>query len=126
LKTKSTKHCNPYVAILVGITIGLLSGLTGTGGGIFLSPIIVFLGWTTVKSASGTAAAFILFNSIAGLLGNFVSVNLISNTIFLYSFAVFAGVLLGTTLGIKVLSEYGVKKALGLVIVLAGFKFILT
>jgi len=126
LKTKSTEHCNPYVAILVGITIGLLSGLTGTGGGIFLSPIIVFLGWTTVKSASGTAAAFILFNSIAGLLGNFVSVNLISNTIFLYSFAVFAGVLLGTTLGIKVLSEYGVKKALGLVIVLAGFKFILT
>jgi len=126
LKTKSIKQCNPYVAILVGLTIGLLSGLTGTGGGIFLSPIIVFLGWTTVKGASGTAAAFILFNSISGLLGNFVSVNLIPNTIFLYSFAVFAGVLIGTNLGIRVLSEHGVKKALGLVIILAGFKFILT
>ena len=126
LKIKSIKKCNSYVAILVGITIGLLSGLTGTGGGIFLSPIIVFLGWTTVKSASGTAAAFILFNSISGLLGNFVSVSLIPNTIFLYSIAVFLGVLLGTTLGIKVLSEHSVKRTLGLVIILAGFKFLLT
>ena len=123
---KSPKQCNPYVAILVGVTIGLLSGLTGTGGGIFLSPIIVFLGWTTIKGASGTAAAFILFNFISGLLGNLVSVSLIPNTIFLFSFAVFAGVLLGTTIGIKILSDYGVKKVLGVVIILAGFKFILS
>ena len=106
--------------------IGFLSGLTGTGGGIFLSPLIVFLGWTTVKGASGTAAAFILFNSVSGLMGNITSVNLIPDTIYLYALSVFLGVLIGTQLGIKIFNEYFMKKALGIVLVIAGFKFIVT
>jgi len=114
------------LGLFAGIIIGFLSGLTGTGGGIFLSPLIVFLGWTSVKGASGTAAAFILFNSISGLLGNITSVSLIPNTIFLYAFAALGGVLIGTQLGIKILNEYYMKKALGIVLVVAGLKFIVT
>ncbi|WP_438950796.1 sulfite exporter TauE/SafE family protein [Porticoccus sp.] len=53
----------------VGAALGLLSGLTGVGGGIFLSPLLLFLRWAEVRVISGTAAAFILVNSIAGLLG---------------------------------------------------------
>ena len=82
-KKKSNQPVNFVFGLFAGVIIGFLSGLTGTGGGIFLSPLIVFLGWTSVKGASGTAAAFILFNSISGLLGNISSVSLIPNTIFL-------------------------------------------
>ena len=115
---------NFLLGFFSGVIIGFLSGLTGTGGGIFLSPLIVFLGWTTVKGAAGTSAAFILFNSISGLMGNISSVSLIPNTIFLYAFAVIVGVLIGTQLGIKVLNENYMKRALGIVLVVAGFKFI--
>jgi uncharacterized membrane protein YfcA len=125
-KKKSDRSVNFLLGLFAGIIIGFLSGLTGTGGGIFLSPLIVFLGWTSVKGASGTAAAFILFNSISGLLGNITSVSLIPNTIFLYALAALGGVLIGTQLGIKILNEYYMKKALGIVLVVAGLKFIVT
>ena len=125
-KINPQSSVNFWLALFAGTLIGFISGLTGTGGGIFLSPLIVFLGWTTIKGASGTAAAFILFNSISGLLGNITSVIYITNIIFLYAFAVFGGVLIGTQLGIKILDENLVKKALGLVLLVAGLKFILT
>lgn len=59
-----------WVGVLCGVIIGFLSGLTGTGGGIFLSPILLFLGWSETRTASGVAAFFILCNSVADLLGN--------------------------------------------------------
>jgi len=125
-KKKSNQPVNFIFGLFAGVIIGFISGLTGTGGGIFLSPLIVFLGWTSVKGASGTAAAFILFNSISGLLGNVTSVSLISNTIFLYAFSVFGGVLIGTQLGIKIFNEHHMKNILGVVLIVAGFKFIIT
>ena len=125
-KMKSNQPVNFLFGLFAGAIIGFLSGLSGTGGGIFLSPLIVFLGWTSVKGASGTAAAFILFNSISGLLGNITSVSLIPNTIFLYVFAVIVGVLIGTQLGIRILNEHRMQKILGVVLIVAGFKFIIT
>jgi uncharacterized protein len=56
-------------AVLWGGAIGLLSGLTGTGGGIFLSPLLLFMGWAETRRTAGVSAAFILVNSIAGLAG---------------------------------------------------------
>jgi len=117
---------NPFLGFFAGLLIGFISGLTGTGGGIFLSPLTVFLGWTSVKGASGTAALFILFNSIAGLLGNLSLVKILPPEIYLYSLAVILGVLIGTQLGIKYLMEEGVKKSLGVVLIIAGIKFIFT
>ena len=125
-KKNSNQPVNFLFGLFAGVIIGFLSGLTGTGGGIFLSPLIVFLGWTSVKGSSGTVAAFILFNSISGLLGNITSVNLISNTIFLYALAVIGGVLIGTQLGIKIFNERHMKNILGVVLIVAGFKFIIT
>jgi len=126
IKKKTDRPINFWLGLFAGVIIGFLSGLTGTGGGIFLSPLIVFLGWTTVKGSSGTAAVFILFNSISGLLGNVSSVSLIPNTIFLYSFSAFGGVLIGTQLGIKIFNEHYMKNILGVVLIVAGFKFIIT
>src|SRR5437660_8135710 len=71
LPAAATPKDPPIVpGILSGAVIGLLSGLTGTGGGIFLSPIILFLGWSGARLSSGVAAVFILCNSMAGLAGN--------------------------------------------------------
>src|SRR5437667_4647631 len=57
------------MAIGVGAGIGFLSGLTGTGGGIFLTPLLLFCRWARTKQASAVSALFILVNSIAGLVG---------------------------------------------------------
>lgn len=117
---------NLTLAFFGGALIGLISGLTGTGGGIFLSPLIIILGWTTVKQTSGTAAAFIFFNSISGLIGNLSSMKTLPPTVFLFSGAVLIGVLIGTQLGLKHLNVSGIQKVLGVVLIIAGLKFIFT
>jgi uncharacterized membrane protein YfcA len=111
-------------AMACGAAIGLLSGLTGTGGGIFLSPLLLILGWAQVRIASGVAALFIWFVSLAGLLGNLSSVRALPSELPIYLGAVMAGAVIGTTLGTGRLSASGVLKALGLVLIVAGFKLV--
>jgi uncharacterized membrane protein YfcA len=112
-----------WLGALCGAGIGLLSGLTGTGGGIFLSPLLLFLGWSETRTASGVVAVFILCNSIAGLLGNIATLKALPADLPLYAIAVFLGATIGTTFGIR-LSVPMVLKALGLVLVVAGFKLL--
>ncbi|WP_216923025.1 sulfite exporter TauE/SafE family protein [Synechococcus sp. CCAP 1479/9] len=57
------------VVALTGATLGLLAGLTGTGGGIFLTPWMILRSWLLPKQAAAVSVAFILVNSIAGLAG---------------------------------------------------------
>jgi uncharacterized protein len=112
-------------AIACGALIGLLSGLTGTGGGIFLSPLILFLGWGQTRTVSGVAAVFILCNSLAGLAGNFASVGELPPQLPFYAAAVLAGALLGSQMGSIKLPREMILKALGAVLVIAGGKLIL-
>ena len=111
-------------AIACGATIGLLSGLTGTGGGIFLSPLLLMMGWSPIRVASGVSALFIWFISFAGLLGNLSSVHALPSELPIYLGAVLTGALIGTTLGTSRLSPTGVLKALGCVLIVAGFKLV--
>lgn len=114
----------PIIAgVACGAIVGLLSGLTGTGGGIFLSPILLFAGWSDTRTASGVAAVFILCNSIAGLLGNVAIVKALPPNLPIYAAAVLAGAILGTTIGIR-FSVPIILKALGLVLIIAGLKLI--
>ena len=99
-----------------------MSGLTGTGGGIFLSPLLLMMGWSETRTASGVAAVFIWCISIAGLLGNLSSVKALPSELPIYAGAVIIGALIGTSLGTTRLSTAGVLKALGLVLIVAGFK----
>jgi uncharacterized membrane protein YfcA len=122
IRAVTDPHDPPVVAaIAIGAGIGLLSGLTGTGGGIFLSPILLFLGWSNPKVASGVAAVFILCNSVAGLSGNFASVQDLPESLPLFAGSVLAGAVVGTTLGIR-FNAAVILKALGLVLIIAGFK----
>lgn len=120
-----TEHRDPPIVLglMAGAVIGLLSGLTGTGGGIFLSPILLFMQWSPVKPASGVAAVFILANSIAGLAGNLSAVQNLPAQLPLYAGAALAGGILGTTLGIR-LNAAILTRALGVVLVIAGAKMI--
>jgi uncharacterized membrane protein YfcA len=111
------------VGIALGAVIGLLSGLTGTGGGIFLSPILLFAGWSDTRTASGVAAVFILCNSIAGLLGNIAVVKSLPVDLPIYAAAVVLGAVVGTAFGIRFAVPM-VLKALGLVLIIAGCKLI--
>jgi uncharacterized membrane protein YfcA len=121
---KAHRDVNKALAISIGASVGLLSGITGTGGGIFLSPLIIWLGWVSVKQASGTAAAFIFVNSVAGLLGNIQSTSSLPSELPVFVVAVLLGALIGTRFGITRLSPIGVKRALGCVLLIAGVKFL--
>ncbi|MFZ9708074.1 MAG: sulfite exporter TauE/SafE family protein [Steroidobacteraceae bacterium] len=112
------------VASLAGAGIGLISGLTGTGGGIFLSPLVVLRRWTTIRKTSGTAAVFILCNSLSGLLGNYAAVQSLPPLMPVYGIAVLAGAVVGTTLGLRRFDNRGLRICLGLVLVIAAGKFL--
>jgi uncharacterized membrane protein YfcA len=122
--TSAATHDPPiWLGVPLGAAIGFLSGLTGTGGGIFLSPLVIFLGWADLRTTSGIAAVFILANSTAGLLGNIAVVRALPPELPLYAGAVLLGALIGTTFGTRFPTIY-IQRALGLVLIVAGVKLI--
>jgi uncharacterized protein len=112
-------------AVASGGVIGVLSGLTGTGGGIFLSPLLLFTGWAGTRPTSGASAAFILVNSIAGLAGNFSSVRDLPDALPLWALAAGVGALIGTQLGTRHFRNNCIRRALAAVLVIAGLKLML-
>ena len=112
------------VALPVGALLGLLAGLTGTGGGIFLSPLIILFGWEDARRTSGVAAGFILLNSIAGLSGNIASLRALPSELPWFAVAVVLGAIVGTWLGAGRLPKPRLLQGLGLVLVIAGAKLI--
>ena len=111
-------------AILIGIAIGFVSGLIGVGGGIFLSPLLILLGWATTRETLGIAALFIFVNSLAGLAGHVSGLhNLPSFSIYLALAAMVGGVL-GTQLGAKKFGIAGVRWALTAVLCIAAVKLL--
>jgi uncharacterized protein len=122
-KKSDWKDPPAIIGVLCGACIGMLSGLTGTGGGIFLSPLLLFMGWAGAKPSAGVVAVFILCNSAAGLLGNIASVQSIPPNLPLFAGAVLSGALLGTSLGIRLATPM-ILRALGIVLLIAGLKLI--
>ena len=113
-----------YVAIICGAGIGLLAGLTGTGGGIFLSPLLLFLRWAETRQTGGVAAAFILLNSLAGLAGNPASFAHLPSQLPLWAGAVVIGGLAGAELGSRRIGTPAFRRVLGVVLLVAGGKLI--
>ncbi|WP_026839992.1 sulfite exporter TauE/SafE family protein [Citrifermentans bremense] len=112
-------------ALLLGAVLGLLSGLTGVGGGIFLSPLLMLLRWGRAREVSGVAALFILVNSCAGLLGHASSLQLVPGFAPLLAVAALLGGCVGSFLGSSFLPVRRVVKALSLVLTVAGLKMLL-
>ena len=112
------------IAILCGAGLGLLAGLTGTGGGIFLSPLLLFMGWAETRQTGGVAAAFILANSAAGLAANPSSLMHIPPQLPLWATAAVVGGIIGSELGSRRLGTPAFRRMLGVVLIVAGAKLI--
>jgi uncharacterized protein len=112
-------------AMTVGAALGLLAGLTGVGGGIFLSPVLLMLGWAGTKQTSAVAAPFILVNSIAGLAGGFtVKSAALPPQIAILAVAVLTGGWLGAEYGSRRFANPLVRRILAVVLALAGAKMV--
>lgn len=112
-------------ALIFGAGLGLLSGLTGVGGGIFLSPLLLFLGWADVRKTAGVSVAFILVNSAAGLLGHLASVKNVPHEIVWWAPAALLGGIIGAELGSRRLAPITMRRLLSVVLVVAGVKMLL-
>lgn len=112
------------IAFMAGAVLGLLSGLTGTGGGIFLTPLLIFAGWASAKQAAGLSAVFILANSISGLLGNYSSFQYLPPQLPIWLVVVAIGALIGSYFGANKLPNPALKRALALVLMIASFKLL--
>jgi hypothetical protein len=123
---KSGPETVPLVlALVVGAGLGLVSGLTGIGGGIFLSPLLIMMGWAEPRQSASISAAFVLVNSVAGLCGDAVSVQALPRAAPLWVGAVVVGGLTGAELGTRRLAEVALRRLLAIVLALAGLKLIL-
>jgi uncharacterized membrane protein YfcA len=83
------------LALIVGAGLGLVSGLTGISGGIFLGPLLIMMGWAEPRQSASISAAFVLVNSVAGLCGDSVSVQALPRAAPLWVGAVVVGGLAG-------------------------------
>lgn len=126
LAARPVRQPSPALTLPAGAGLGLLAGLTGTGGGIFLSPLMILFGWENARRTAGVAAAFIVLNSAAGLLGNLASVQRLPAELPILASAVFAGALLGSWLGVSRLPRHRLLQGLAVVLVIAGLKLLLT
>jgi len=113
-------------AVFMGCAIGFLSGLIGVGGGIFLSPVLLMLGWAGPKTTAGISAPFILVNSAVALAAGSLTVQKLPGELPLLAAAALAGAFLGTWLGLERFKTKGLLTTLAIVMTLAGSKLILT
>ncbi|MDH4325718.1 MAG: sulfite exporter TauE/SafE family protein [Betaproteobacteria bacterium] len=119
---------NPAIplAMASGAAMGLLAGLTGVGGGIFLSPLVLMLGWAGTKQTSAVAAPFILVNSLAGLAAGFVAgTAVLPQATWVLAAVVVVGGWLGAEYGSRRFANPVVRRVLAVVLGVAGAKMVL-
>lgn len=122
----SSRHSHqppPFLlAVLAGAIIGLLAGLTGVGGGVFLSPLLLAVGWGEIRLVSGVTAAFILANSLAGILGVLSTTTQLPEALPFWAAAAGLGAFIGSELGSRQLGGLALQRILAAILVLAGLR----
>lgn len=120
------KELKQTTALVSGALIGLVSGVVGVGGGIFLSPLMMLMKWADAKHVAGTSALFIVFNSLAGLMGRASSGTLTFDLQAPLLVSAFGGGLIGSYLGATKLPRTLFCKLLSIVLLIAAAKLIVT
>jgi uncharacterized protein len=114
-----------FPALIIGAIIGLLSGLTGVGGGIFLTPLLLFLGWMKPKEAAATSALFIFVNSLSGLFGHLSKGGTFPQNLPLWAICAVVGGSIGAYLGTQKLPVTAMRPLLAVALVIAAVKMLL-
>lgn len=114
------------LSLFIGGAIGFLSGMIGIGGGIILSPVLLFLKWTDQKQTAAISALFIFVNSLAGLAGQLTKGIQFSADMYSYVAIAFAGGLLGAYFGALKFPQTALKNVLACVLALAAYKLLFT
>jgi len=115
-----------FVAVGTGAGLGFLSGLTGTGGGIFLTPVLLFCRWARIREAAAVSALFIWVNSIAGLVGYFTKVHSVPSLGLVLAAAAIIGGSIGSHMGSRHFAVRVISLFLAAVLLIAGMKLIFT
>jgi len=119
---KKTSRVPIPLALLLGAAIGLLSGLAGLGGGIFLSPLLLLTGWSRADQARGVAAAFVLVNSVAGLIVSRPSAPFLFSGMVYWAPAALVGAWIGTELDMRAIPVVHVRHVLSLLLVVGALR----
>ncbi len=112
------------LCLLIGAIVGLLSGLVGVGGGIFLTPVLLLMHWSEARMAAGVSALFIFVNSAAGLMGNYKQVAELPPNVWVWIAAAVIGGIIGSTLGSKKFNSMTLRRMLAVMLVFASVKLI--
>ena len=124
--SSGTTRTVPFgMALLIGAGIGLLSGIVGVGGGIFLSPLLVLFRWADPKQTAATSAPFIWINSLSGFLGRLAAGTLATGPVLLLVAPAFVGGFLGSWLGASRFSGLVIRRLLASVLAIAALKLVL-
>jgi hypothetical protein len=114
-----------FPAALAGAASGFLSGLTGVGGGVFLTPLIIALGWASPKRAAALSPPFILCNSAVGLLGVLIAGQRLTSNMPLYAVGALAGAVLGSAIARRGMSQRATRYVLAVILMFAGLRLLL-
>ncbi len=126
-RTAEEKNISPpplWAALTSGAIIGFIAGITGVGGAIFLSPLILLTGWATPKETAGIATAFVLTNSISGLAGYWSNTFRLPSEIVYWGIAVILGGWIGAEYGSRKLPDPIIRQVLAVILLLGGIKML--
>jgi uncharacterized membrane protein YfcA len=119
----TTKAAVPFLpALLVGAMIGFVSGTTGTGGGVFLAPVILAMRWAPIRRVAAVTAVYNLMNSAAALLGSHAQWSQMPESIGWWAAAVTVGGVIGATIGSRLLPDHVMRVVLALLLFASGLK----
>jgi uncharacterized membrane protein YfcA len=125
-ESDETRQLNNFIAVLLGLSIGFLSGMIGIGGGIILSPLILLFHWANMKETAAISALFIFVNSVSALAGLFMKGLSIDAAVFLWIAITLAGGFMGAYFGSMKMKNPVLKKILAAVLLLASIKLLIT
>jgi uncharacterized membrane protein YfcA len=111
-------------SVTIGAMVGFVSGLTGVGGGVFLAPILIALYWASPRQTAALSAPFILANSAVGLAGAMVTGQTPSPKTWVFAIAALAGAVIGTTVGLRWLSQTVTRYVLAAILATAGLQLL--
>jgi uncharacterized membrane protein YfcA len=122
--TPEIRPVQPLKAAMVGAVAGFISGLTGIGGGVLLTPLLIAFGWASPRRAAQLSPPFILCNSAVGLAGVLLAGQMPAPGTSLYAIGAMAGALAGTTIGHRWMSERGTRYVLAAILLFAGLRLV--